>query len=96
MFKLLGEIIKKRVKGLNLDNGINEQVILSITEDYIKQKNLFLCFPKSFINNELTIECSKSVMAEEVNNQKNEIIMFLKESCPDIKVYNIKTLIRPN
>ncbi|MDD4784234.1 MAG: hypothetical protein WC483_04010 [Candidatus Paceibacterota bacterium] len=96
MFKILGEIIKKRTKSLNLDKGINEQVILSMTEDYIKQEDLFLCFPKNFINQELTIECSKAVMAEEINNQKDKIISFLKESCPDILVKDIKTIIRPN
>ncbi|MFA5230144.1 MAG: hypothetical protein WC422_01710 [Candidatus Paceibacterota bacterium] len=96
MFRILGEIIKKRAKGLNLENGINEQVILSIAEDYFKQKDLLFCFPKSFINHELTIECFKSVIAEEVNNQKDDIVLFLKEACSEIKVNNIKTLIRPN
>ena len=96
MFKILGEIIKKRTKSLNLDKGIQEQVILSITEDYLKQENLFLCFPKSFINQELTLECSKAVMAEEINDQKDKMMAFLYESCPDITVKNIKTIIRPN
>jgi hypothetical protein len=96
MFRLLGEIIKKRTKGLNLENGINEQVVLSMAEDYCKQNDLFLCFPKSFIHQELTIECAKAVMAEEINNQKDKIMIFLQSSCPEIKIKNIKTLIRPN
>jgi hypothetical protein len=89
MFQGIGEVLKRRLKELHIDSGINEQIVLSLTEDFLKQNDFFLCFPKSFKGNELMIICSKSVLANELNDQKNKLIDFLKGECPDIKINKV-------
>jgi hypothetical protein len=89
MFQGIGEVLKRRLKELKIDSGINEQIVLSLTEDFLKQNDFFLCFPKSFKNNELLVVCSKSVLANELNEQKDKLIEFLKDESPDIKVNKV-------
>jgi len=89
MFKSLKDVLQKRVKSLQLEKGINEQIILGLLADYLKQKELFMCIPQSFKNEELTIVCAKAVLANELNDQKNDILDFFQQECPDITIKNI-------
>jgi hypothetical protein len=93
MFRLLGEVMKKRVKELHIKDGINEQIVLGLVEDYLKQQDLFLCIPKSFKNKELVILCAKSVLANEINNKKEEIFDFLQKECKEIQIEKINVRI---
>ena len=70
MFRPIGDVIKKRIKELKIDAGLDEQVILGMVEDFLKQNEFFLCIPRSFKNKELLIVCSKAVVADELNNKK--------------------------
>lgn len=96
MFRSIKDVLKKRVKELKLDNGLKEQIVLSLMEDFLKQKKFFLCFPKSFRNKELLIISSKAVIANELNDKKQLIFDFLKEECPDISIDKIKIVINNN
>jgi len=93
MFKQIGEIIQKRIKDLHINDGLDEQIVLSLVEDFLKQNEFFLCIPKSFKNGELLIICTKAVIANELNDQKEKIFNFLKEECSNIKVEKIKIVI---
>lgn len=89
MFKHLSNSLKKRFNDLNLDENIMEQTVLSLLEDYFKQNEVFLCFPKSFKNNILTIICSKSIIAQDLQNNKQKIINFIENECKDVVVKSI-------
>jgi hypothetical protein len=96
MFRSIKDVLKRRVKELKIDNGLNEQVVLGLIEDFLKQNEFFLCFPKSFRNKELLIVSSKAVIANELNDKKQLIFDFLKEECPDIIIDKIKIVINNN
>lgn len=96
MFRPIGDVIKKRIKELKIDAGLDEQVILGMVEDFLKQNEFFLCIPRSFKNKELLIVCSKAVVADELNNKKQLIFDFLKEECSNILVEKIKIVINNN
>jgi len=96
MFRPIGDVIKRRVKELKLDCGLNEQIVLGLMEDFLKQNEFFLCLPRSFKNKELLIMCSKAVVANELNDKKQLIFDFLKEECPNIEIEKIKIVINNN
>lgn len=88
-WKSLKDVLSLRLKTLNLQPGINEQTVLALTEDFLTQNDFYFCFPKSFRMGCLTIWSSKSVMANELENNKAKIIEYLKKECSDIKVETI-------
>ncbi len=89
MFKCLKSVLVKKRSDLGLRQGLLEHSVLSLLEDYFKQNNFFLCFPKSFKEGELLIICSKPIVAQDLNDNKDKIIDFLKTECPDIVIKSI-------
>lgn len=89
MFQCLKNVLNKKRNELGISQGLLEHSILSLTEDYFKQNDFFLCFPKSFKNGELLIICSKPIIAQDLNENKDKIIDFLKTECPEIIINSI-------